>query len=176
MENVITALIVITLLLAGGLLMTQRNLAAQEALLLAGQVQETRIEARTRTAINPLQSETKSSGGIVELTVENTGQTKLADFAEWDVIVNYESVQGQVLDWVPYIDEASAEDDNEWSVMGVYLNAANATPEVDDPNIMNPDEDLVLRLQLHPPVKVGTTNLATVVTANGIGVTTVFTR
>jgi len=176
MENVITALIVITLLLAGGLLMTQRHLAAQEALILSWQAWEAQLEERTRTGITPLQSETKSNGSVVELVLENTGQTKMADFDQWDVIVHYESVQGPVVDWVPHEEVAADGDKDEWSVTGVYLEAADLTPEIDDPGIANPGEDVILRLQLHPPVKVNTTNLATVATPNGIGATTVFTR
>ncbi len=133
-----------------------------------------RSEQRMQTQMEPVTAETVSNGAVVELALANTGQTMLADFDQWDVIVQYESVQGYVVDWLPYVEGEPGLD--EWTVVGVYLDAASATAEIYDPGIVNNGEEVLLRLRLSSPVKVGSTNLARVVTPNGVGITTAFTR
>ena len=65
---------------------------------------------------------------------------------------------------------------DQWTVAGIYLDAASAIGEIYDPGIVNPGETMVVRARLQPPVKVGSTNLVTIVTGAGISTTTVFVR
>jgi len=174
MESIIATLIVITLVLTGGLMMAQRYLASQETVMLAWLSMERRSEQRVRTQMTTVTTETDGSGEVVELVLANTGETKLADFDQWDVIVQYQSVEGYSVDWLPYVEGAPGLD--EWSVVGIYLDAATATAEVNDPGIVNSDEEVLLRVRLSPAIEVGSTNLARIVTPNGVGVSATFTR
>ena len=174
MESVIAALIVITLVLSGGLMMAQSSLASQETVMLSWLSMERRSEQRVRTEMTTVTTETDGSGEVVELVLANTGETKLADFDQWDIIVQYQSVQGYSVDWLPYVEGEPGLD--EWSVVGIYLDAASATAEVYDPGIVNSGEEVLLRIRLSPPVAVGSTNVVRIVTLNGIGVSATFTR
>jgi hypothetical protein len=174
MDGVIAALILIALVLTGSLLLVQRFFVSQEAMMLDWLATEDRLAQRMRTALTPLTAETVSSGAVVELVLANTGQTRLADFEQWDVIVEYESVQGYVVTWLPYVVGEPGLD--EWTVVGIYLDAATATAEIYDPDIVNAGEELLIRVRLSPPVKVGSNNLARVVVPNGVGASMAFSR
>lgn len=174
MESVIAAMLVLTLALVGGLTLVESSMAAHEAAMLSWQVAAAQAEIRARTAVSALGAETQSSGAIVVLSVQNTGSTKLADFDTWDVIVQYQSVQGARVVWLPYVGGEPGQ--NQWTVAGIYLDAATGQQEVYEPGIVNPGEDMVVRLRLHPPVAVNSTNLVTIVTDAGIGTAATFTR
>ena len=74
--------------------------------------------------------------------------------------------------WMTYTE--SALQDNEWTVEGIYLDAGTSEPEVFDPGIFNPDEEIVLRMQINPAIEPGAANLVTVVTENGVSATAIF--
>ncbi|MFA4835255.1 MAG: hypothetical protein WC749_04200 [Dehalococcoidia bacterium] len=64
--------------------------------------------------------------------------------------------------------------DNQWTVEGIYTNADTGTPEVFDSGIFNPDEELVIQMQVNPAVGEGTTNQVTVGTPNGVSASAIF--
>ena len=80
-----------------------------------------------------------------------------------------------------YTDDASGEHaawygyPAQWSRQ-IYQTASPPTPEVIDPGILNPGEELVLQVNLTPAVGAGTTNLAAVSAPNGVTASIVFTR
>ncbi len=174
METVIAALLVITVALVGGLLIAEQSLNAQESVMLSWQTLEARAEERAGTVVSIQDAESLASGAIVEFSLANTGTTMLADFDTWDLIVQYESVHGDEIAWLPYVEGEPGQ--SEWTVVGIYLDAASATPEVYDPGIVNAGETMVVRARLQPPVMVGSTNLVTIVTGTGLSATTVFVR
>lgn len=175
METVLTAFIVITLLLFIGLTLFQGFLEAQDDMQVSWQEMEDRLEQRSRTTLTPLNAESKSSGSVIELTLRNDGTTKLADFAEWDVIVqHYSASSAYYVDWMPYVEYEPT--GSEWTVVGIYMDTAVSQPEVFDPGILNPGEEILLRIRVMPPVGPSTINLATISTNNGIAVPMVFTR
>lgn len=167
MENTIVALISIALIVFGALTMSQSSLSSVDSLSGAWKEMEKTAEEMARTSISTLSTSTQSDGAVVEITLKNEGQTKLGDFENWDVIVQYYRASGAYLvKWLPYVEEEPG--GNEWTVGGIYLDAANGTPEVFETGIFNPDEEMVVRIKLNPPVGPGTTNLATIATPNGI--------
>ena len=127
---------------------------------------------RTRTELSSVEASTKATGDTVEVILGNVGSTKLADFDQWDVILQYTDT-GSVYRtrWYAY-----GAGDNTWTVSGIYLDASASTAEVIDPDILNPGEEIVIWVSVDPSVKLSTTNYATVATPNGITATTVFTR
>lgn len=175
METVLTAFIVITILLFVSLTLFQGFLEAQDDMQTAWQEMEERVEQQSRTILTPLNAESKSSGSVVELTLRNDGSTKLADFADWDVIVqHYSAASAYYVNWLPYVDHEPVS--SEWTVVGIYVDTASLEPEVFEPDILNPGEEILLRIRVMPPVGPTTTNLATISTDNGIVVPMVFTR
>jgi len=176
MESALVTLILVTVVLFGVLTMADSYFATQDALMLATQEMNVRNQEQARTALTLLAAETTSAGAFVELTFRNTGSTKLADFAQWDVVVQYYTAPGAyVITWLPYV-ATTAPSDNQWGVAGLYLSAATATPEVYEPEILNPGEEIVMRIKLFPVVGPNTTNLATIAVTNGVGQSAFFVR
>jgi hypothetical protein len=71
--------------------------------------------------------------------------------------------------WLPYTTEALG--DNEWQVAWIQF---NGKPEIFEPNILNPKEQMLIRAKLNPAVGAGTTNMAVVATPSGITASTYF--
>lgn len=175
METVLTAFIVITLLLFVGLTLFQGFLETQDDMQATWREMEDRLEQKSHTTLTPLNAESKSSGSVIELTLRNDGTTKLADFADWDVIVqHYSASTSYYVGWLPYV--AHEPTGSEWTVVGIYGDTASLEAEVFEPDILNPGEEILLRVRVMPPVGPSTTNLAVISTDNGVVVPMVFTR
>jgi len=172
METALTGLIVIAILVLAILTIAHSYLSAQDALLESWQEMEARLGEQTRTDLSPIGAETKGGGAIVEVTLQNAGNTKLADFDRWDVIVEYDdAISDHIIEWLPYEELGGSR----WTVKGIYLDASEGTAEAFEPGILNPGEEIVVQMWLTPTVGMTTTNLATIVTPNGVTASTVFT-
>lgn len=167
METLLITLIVMSIILFGALTITQRSLAAQEALAESWREMEERLEQSSRTdlAIIGVQGQ----GSTIEITVKNTGDGKLADFQHWDCIVHYYAVNAYLVKWLPYLQTPQG-----WRVLGIYSQAAEALPEVQEPGVLNPGEEMVIQTSLLPPLKADTVGLTTITTSNGISISSVF--
>ena len=167
METAIAALIIITLTLFGVLTLAHGYLSVQYQNLQAWRAMEERIGERARTNLLPLSAVALDGGSVVEVTVKNVGSARLTDFAQWDLIVEYEAVAAHIVQWYPYV--ATAEPGpNQWTVKGIYLDATQAIPEACEPGILNPGEELVAEVRISPPIADGTTGFANISTPNGI--------
>ena len=174
MDSAITGLIILALLLLTVFTVAQGYLSLQDRALGAWREMEMRMAERVHTDLAPVSAETKASGSIVELTLANEGDVKLADFDRWDVIVEYDASSGDhIIDWIPY---EELTENRWWTVKGIYLDASAGITETFEPNILNPGEEVIIQLWLSPTVGLTTTNLATVATPNGISASQVFTR
>ena len=174
MDTALAALILITVLFFGALTFSETYFHVQETLLVATQERETRTETRARTALTLVGIETQNAGTMIEITLRNTGTTKLADFDQWDVLIQYYTAADiYVTDWFPYVAGPELEE-NQWTVQQIYGSAADGTPEVYAPGILNPTEELVIQVQVAPGVGANTTNLATIVASNGVSLSAVF--
>ncbi|MBI5034474.1 MAG: hypothetical protein HZB51_28460 [Chloroflexi bacterium] len=170
METVISALIVIALLVLTVMGLAQASLSAQATIAQSSSAMQERIGEQARTGITPLSAQAAplgAPGTTVQLTLKNSGSLKLSDFSKWDVILQYSDGASNQVKWFPGSDS--------WS-SAIYLSAATLTPEVYEPGILNPSEEMIATLTVSPAVGVGTTNLAVISTPNGIVATTVFTH
>ena len=127
--------------------------------------QEAQMTDRSHTSITAVSSNTTADGSQVKITVRNGGNTSMANFDCWDVIVRYG--EGDV-QWLPYSPAAPG-----WTVSSF---SHEGGPEVFDPNILNPGEEMTVLLQLSPPVGQDYTNLATMATPNGVTTSISFLR
>ncbi len=173
METAIVAVICIALIIVGGMTMSQGFLYSVDSTTLGLETVSERDEEIMRTDLSTL-SANQTSPDTLQVTLKNDGQTKLASFTSWDVIVQYYDSGGTYyVKWLPYVEGAPG--NNEWRRTGIYLNAENLTAEAFEPGILNPGEEMVIEAKLNPPVGEETANLAVISTANGVPVSVQFT-
>ncbi|MCC9077387.1 hypothetical protein FKZ61_014875 [Litorilinea aerophila] len=174
MESALASLIIAMVALYSVFTIAQVYLTSQDAILTSGREMQERTLERVHTDIDFASTQVLSSGSVVEAILRNQGSVKLADFQEWDVIVHYYTASGGYhVKWLPFTPATPT--DNQWTVAGLYLQALS-TPEVYEPDIFNPDEEMVIQIRLLPPVGPNTTNQLTVITENGVAASTFFTR
>ncbi|MBX3014617.1 MAG: hypothetical protein KF832_24065 [Caldilineaceae bacterium] len=174
MDSALATIILVTVVLFGTLTLTDTYFSMQDALMVATQAMDARHREQAGTALTLLTAETKDTGALVELTYRNTGSTKLADFDQWDVVIQYYTAQdAYLIKWLPY-GTATTPIDNQWTVAGLYRDAATASQEVYEPKILNPGEEIVLRIKLFPNMGPQTSTLVTVAVPNGTYLSAVF--
>ena len=166
METAIVSLICIALIVFGGMTMSQGFLTSVDSSTIGLEEMGERDEAIMRTELATV-SASQPSANQVNVILRNDGQTKLADFDKWDIIVQYHDASSTYyIKWLPYTEGTLG--DNEWEKVGIYLDAAAETPEVFESGILNAGEEIKIRAQLDPSVGAGTANLVVVSTPNGI--------
>ena len=105
--------------------------------------------------------DTASSFGLgftrVDVTVSNTGSRSFteADLAQWDVFLDYVPATGldRKVSRLDFSDTLTA---NTWIVRDIYLDSSTSENELINPGIVDPQEELVMRLQVSPLIKIGT--------------------
>jgi hypothetical protein len=167
METAIVSLIIITVALFGALTITHVYLSSQDAILASWREMEERLGERARTDLSPIRVEMQESWpNIVDVTLGNEGDTKLADFDQWDVIVQYDTDNDgdhDVVEWLSYHDPPS---NSEWS---------ENIGEVFEPDIFNPGEVMTITLVVSS-AEITRTGVAIIGTPNGITTSAAFTR
>jgi hypothetical protein len=175
METAIVAVVCIALVVFGALTMLQTSLSSIDLVNEAWREREETMQQIARTNISTVSANVTDNGTIVQVTIRNEGQIQLKDFDAWDVIVQYRRDTGELLiRRLLYVKGEPGS--NQWTVRGIYLNAAVGRREMFEPGIFNPDEEMVIRMRLDPAVGVGTTNRATIATPNGVSTSATFTR
>ncbi len=172
MEQAVTALIILTLVLFAALSLAQAWLSTQQGIAVSWQAMQERVGERARTSVVPISGTIASD--VVDVTVKNDGHVRLADFAHWDVLLQYDTAAGRSVEWYPYV-KASAPGPGQWTVMGIYQDAARAIPEAIEPGILDPGEEMVIQIKTAQPVKAGTTSIATIATPNGVSISIALT-
>lgn len=166
MENAITGLIIIGVMVLAILGLSEGSLTAQANIAEAARTMQTRLTDMARTNVQALSASTSALGDMVYITVKNTGTTKLADYEHWDVIVEYT--------------DAGLADHVSWYAYGTWLRqiyqTAPATLEKIEPNILNPGEEMIITVPVAFTIAPGSTNVATVATPNGIAASVIFVR
>lgn len=172
MENIIISIICIALVVFGGMTMAQGFFSSVDSSTLGWDTAKARDEAIMRTELSAV-STTMPAAGSLKVTLRNDGQTKLSDFNDWDIIVQYyDGSDNYYVKWLPYTIGTPA--NNQWTVAGIYQDASGGTAEVFETGILNPGEEIVIWAELSPAVGSGTTNLVVISTSNGISASTTF--
>jgi archaellum component FlaF (FlaF/FlaG flagellin family) len=175
MESLIAVIVAVTLLLVGGLTVFETAVSTQDEIMQSWQEMAERIDDQARTILTPITATTKNAGSIVEVTLRNDGSAKLADFDDWDVILQYYTdTSTYKTDWYPYT--AGLLGNNQWTMAGIYMDADTVITEVFEPGILNPGEELVMQINVMPTIGMTTTNLLSISTDNGIRASTIITR
>ena len=169
METAIVSLICIALVVFGGMTMSQGFLTSVDASAVGLEETGQRDEVIMRTELTPVSTNMPASNTLEEI-LENSGQTKLADYDKWDVIVQYYDGAGTYyIKWLPYTEGTLG--DNEWEIVWIQL---DGEAEIFEPNVLNPKEAIKIRAQLNPSVGATTTNMVVVATPSGITASTYF--
>ena len=169
MENIIVSIVIIFLLLFGAMTMSSAYISAEQTMMTAQQQRDTRVNDIARTAVSPVEMRILNSGSVIEVRLHNSGSLKLADFDHWDVFAEYyddSAVPAYQSNKLPFDTTSTAI--NAWSIGGIYLDWKQNISEDFDPGILNPGEDIVLRLNISPSVGVGQSAQVTIVTENGV--------
>jgi len=163
MESALVSLICIALILMGIVTMARGSFSAMD--IISGSWKEAQAQTReiSQTGLSVVGTlvSPEDKGSRVEITIRNGGGVPLADFDRWDVIIHYQ--EGDVA-WLPYNESPG------WTGGGIFF---GDSPEVFEPNILNPGEEMVLILDINPVSK-DSTNQVTIVTANGVGTAVMF--
>jgi hypothetical protein len=99
---------------------------------------ETDIDVRMLTNVPP-----SANSSHAPVVITNTGNLPLADFADWDIIMQVTKTGQLGIEYLEYTTAATPEI-GEWSVQGVYLIADSEIAEIAEPNVLNPGEEMVL--------------------------------
>jgi hypothetical protein len=172
METAIVSIICIALVVFGGMTMSHGFMTSVDASTLGLEQVGNRNETIMRTELTPVSTNLTLVSGPspLEIVLENSGQTKMADFEKWDIIVQYYDDSGIYhIVWLPY--SATGGTVNEWGVGWIHL---NGQPEKFEPGVLNPEEQIMINTQLDPPVGAGTTNMVVVSTTSGVTSSTYF--
>lgn len=166
METAIVSIICIALIVFGGMTMSHGFMTSVDSST-AGLAQvSNQNETIMRTELTPVSTDVTLASGpsLLQIVLQNTGQTKMADYAKWDFIVQYyESSGAYHVNWLPY--QASGGGTNNWTVGWIHI---NGQPEKFEPNVLNPEEQIMLQAYLDPPVGAGTTNMVVISTPSGV--------
>ncbi len=173
METLLISIICIALMVFGGMTMSQGFMTSVDTSTMSLSEIGDRTETIMRTELTPISAVISIVPGPdpLDIVLENTGQTKIADFNKWDIIVQYYSDSNYYVNWLPY--DETGPDTNEWGVVWIRLDGVAETFE---PNILNPGEQIMLRTYLSPAASAGTTNMVVISTPGGVTCSTYFTR
>lgn len=164
MATAVVSIICIALIVLGGMTMSQGILTSADTTALSVEEISAREGEIMRTEVDAVRAAYLSWADFLRVTVDNSGQTKLASFSKWDFIVNYYDGEGTYYTkWLPYTEGTPG--DNEWQKARVCL---NGQPEFFEPGIMNPEEELVILAKLSPLPGDATTGEVIISTPNGI--------
>ncbi len=172
MSNAIVALFVIALMIIAALTWSQAAFSSFDSVSqsLKEMAQTTREVNRTNISILASQKE----GVFFDIEVHNSGEVRLAQFEDWDVLVQYyDATSNYHIRRLAYTGN-STPSDNEWTVNKIYSGQGMSEEELFEPGILNPGEVALLRLKLSPQPGNGTTNLVSISTFNGVNTSAQF--
>jgi hypothetical protein len=166
------------LILGGTLALVNASLSSASEVSQSMSARSKRSADFARTEISLLQSDIAGSGTNVDISVQNTGQTKLRDFEEWDVVISYYDTannDGMNIVYMEYTTNGSPNDE-QWTVEGIYTDSTLIDDEVYEPDIFNPGEAMKLRLKIDPSIPSDTDNVVTIGVNNGVRLQAPFSR
>jgi len=164
MATIVVSIICIAMIIMGGMTLSQGILTSADTAALSVEDISIREGEYNRTSLDTLRAAQLSWADYLRLIVKNTGQTKLANFDKWDVMVHYYDDSGVYhTKWLPYT--AGLPGDDEWQAARIGLNGPT---DFFEPGILNPSEELTILARINPLSGNATVGNITVSTANGV--------
>ena len=163
METSIPALLIAAIIMISTVVMARSGYTSVDRMAQSWQVMEERLGQQARTELTVVETRVDDSKANLTVRLRNDGQTKIADYARMDVLVQYFSESGErYVRWIPYT--SGALESNTWTVESI----SNDTFE---PNVLNPGEILEMQIRINPPIGAGSTGWIIVSTENGVTAT-----
>ena len=162
MDTILGAVIILVLIIVSTLTMTV--VAFQSANSLTDAWADTQAQAISirDTEIGALVTG-NYTGGPINVSVQNEGSANLYNYPSWDVIIQYQSGNASYLSYAATYPPGSGE----WAIEGIIM--AGGSPEVFDPNILDPGE--VMNVSINPELEIGIGETARIVISTPNGVT-----
>lgn len=162
MESALVSIVSVALIIVASVTMMLSSFSSINSIMDSWKKIEEETDIKRRTDIAAVPPE-NYSGGIIELLVENEGETNLSNFDEWDIIARYQT------GGIYYINYTESDPgSNQWTLEGIYLTDNTSTPEIFDTNILNPGESARLNINLAPEIASGETAMIITSTNNGV--------
>ncbi len=177
MTNVIVAAIAIGLILAATLILTNAALSSASQLSVSWDEMVRRKGDIARAEMTLMTADILATSTNIDISVRNSGQTPLVNFSDWDLMIKYYATSGNADLNISYLTYAtSTPATGEWTVQGIYADYSALDTEIYEPNVFNPGEEMLLRVNITPAIPTTTDNAVTIGTENGISLPATFTR
>jgi len=173
--NLFVAVITVAILLTAMSGLAQSSVATQSAASDSLKMARDHTGEIARTAMFSLGTSVLGSSTEVEATARNDGQTPLRGFSKWDLLMTYESATGLQIQRLAYTTESTPAS-GEWTVKGIYKDAAASTAEAFQPGIVNTGEEFIVKAKLSPAISSPSDNSLVLVADNGVALTVAFTN
>jgi ABC-type glycerol-3-phosphate transport system permease component len=170
MESALISLFSVALLIITTVTMMVTSMQSAADISEAWQNINGQIEETLQTSID-VNLPTDYYGGNLLLQVLNVGQKSLSAFADWDIIVEYGDGTANYINYT----ELDTPGYNEWTINSIYV-TSSGVGEVFDPGILNPEEHMVIKINIYPEISSGETIRVTVSTPGGITSQCMITR
>ncbi len=108
----------------------------------------------------------------IELQVANTGETAIGPFSSWDAIFEIQRPPDLGVAHLLYTESCPGA--GQWTVAGIYRDAANQTPEGSGVGVLDPGEQMIVRARPSSTALGHAFDRATFATPNGIAGQVVF--
>ena len=178
MANLIVSIFVIALMTTAVLVLTSAALSSADRVSFSWDAMAQRSNQIDKTNLTLDSTDMVPTSTNIDVSIRNSGQTALRDYSSWDVIIQYYATstnQGLSILWLPRA-TTTPPSSGQWEVNGLYQDADTLESEVYDPNILNPGEEMIVRVNITPTIPTSTDNLITIATPNGVTVAAPFSR
>lgn len=161
MDTILVAVVVLVLIIMTTLTMTVSVFHSANNLGDAWKDRETQSISISDTEIGAVVTGSYT-GGLIDVSVQNEGRTNLYDYPSWDVIIQYQSGDAFHLSYAETYPPGSGE----WAIEDIFM--ADESPEVFDPNILNPGEKMIVAINPEIGMDIGETVRIVISTPNGV--------
>jgi len=104
---------------------------------------------------------------LINLIVTNDGRSNLTDFQDWVVTIRYDQDGGSDETFlVPTYTDSLA--DNKWTAFQFWLDYGASQAELIEPGILNPHEEMEVRIQVYTVLQAGTDVVITLTSPQGV--------
>ena len=178
MANIIIGAITVAMILLVSVTLLSASLNAAAELSLTWDEVAKRKGDKSRTEITLITADISGSGTEIDISIRNSGQSSLVAFSDWDAVIRYYDTTnntGLNIKWLEYA-TSSPPSANQWEVEGIYTDAGTKDEEIFEPNIFNPGEEMIVKVNITPAIPVSTDNVVTIGAENGMSLSAPFSR
>lgn len=166
MSNAFVTLFVVALMLVAVMTWSQASFNSVDSGAQAWKEMTDIVEEVSRTDIEVTDAQMQAS--FVQVFTHNSGEVNLAQFANWDVLVQYfDGNSTYYVESLSYTANATPLD-NQWTVAVIYSDESLSQQEIFEPGVLSPGEVMMMKLKLNVLPGAGTTNRVTLSTPNGV--------